>query len=132
MSTFSPCDFLYERWRNLAMWRNLWSILLFLVGTALALFLVAALLMFINKVWLAGALSTVATIANGVALNWIVVRRNQAVAEETEAKEDLLANCGGPQPGAAELDPAPYRSVVPGQLDVESVEQRLRLFGRFR
>ena len=90
----SPCEYARERHRNLARWRNLWTILLFLFGSAVVLFLTVAVLAFWQQAVLAGALSTVSTIVGGVAIKWVVARRRDAVTEEQAAYDDVVARCG--------------------------------------
>jgi len=128
MADFDPCDFLFSRWKTLALWRNLWTILIFLLGAAFMIFLVAAVLFFIKQSWVVAALSTFGTIANGVGVAWIVARRDQAVTEETEAKNELLQKCGGATGGMAMADGTTKTRLQA----VEEVERQLKLFGAFR
>jgi hypothetical protein len=90
----SPCEYARERHRNIARWRNLWTMLLFLFGSAVVLFLVVAVLAFWKQAVLAGALSTLSTIVGGVAIKWVLDRRTDAVSEEQSAYEDVVARCG--------------------------------------
>ena len=89
----SPCEYARERHRNLARWRNLWTILLFLFGSAVVLFLCVAVLAFWKQAVLAGSLSTLSTIVGGVAIKWVVDRRREAVSEEQSAYDDVVARC---------------------------------------
>lgn len=132
MSQVDICDFLFERWKNLALWRNLWTILLFLLGIAFTIFLIGAVLFFVRESWLPGALLTVSTVADGVAVGWILARRNQAVAEESAAKDDLLKNCASASAGAMRGFTGEVAAPSPVNSAVEAVERRLKLFGRFR
>ena len=127
MAGFDPCDFLFDRWKNLALWRNLWTILIFLLGSAFTIFLIGAVMLFIRASWIAGALATLGTIVNGVAVGWILARRNQAVTEETEAKEELIKHCAPPM--AVKATEGGSGSQF---FQMEDVERRLRLFGRIR
>ncbi len=134
MNGFDPCVFLLERWKNLAMWRNLWTILLFLLGLTFAGFLIAAICLFINKSWIATALTTFGTIVNGVGTAWILARRTQAVTEEEEAKKELLAHCGGGGGGTggaatvSSLAAGGVQTAAPCNDAVKAVEKKLGLF----
>ena len=89
----TPCEYARERHRNFAMWRNLWSILLFVFGTAIVLFLISAVLFFLRSDWLPAALTTLGTICNGIAIKWVTDRRGTAVTEEEEAYKDVQQKC---------------------------------------
>ena len=91
----SLCDFAKERYYNIARWRNMWTILLFVFGATVIVFLCGAILLFIRQSWLPGALSTLGTIVNGVGVRWVVTRRNEAVGEEAAAYNDVTARCDG-------------------------------------
>src|SRR5439155_26489524 len=95
--SFDPCALAVERYKNLARWRNLWTILLFVFGATVVVFLCAAVLLFIKEDWIPGAIATVGTIANGAGISWVVTRRNEAKEEETAAYEDVKKVCGGPK-----------------------------------
>jgi hypothetical protein len=75
----TPCEFARERYYNRALWRNLWTILLFVFGSVVVLFFVAAIVLFIRQNWVPGALATVGTIVQGAAIKWVVDRRTDAV-----------------------------------------------------
>src|SRR2546423_10311850 len=92
----SPCDYARERHHNIARWRNLWSILVFAFGSAVVLFLILAIFLFINKSWIPGAVSSLGTMANGLAMSWVTARRNDAVKEEQDAYNDVIVQFGGP------------------------------------
>jgi hypothetical protein len=94
-ATTDPCSIAFERYKNLARWRNLWTILLFVFGASVIIFLVGAVFLFIKESWLPGAMSTLGTIVNAAGVRWVVTRRNEAVNEETEAYEDVKSVCGG-------------------------------------
>ena len=98
----SPCEYARERHRNIARWRNLWTILLFLFGSAVVLFLCVAVLAFWKQAVLAGSLSTLSTIVGGVAIKWVLDRRREAVAEEQSAYDEVVARCGQAEAAAAD------------------------------
>jgi hypothetical protein len=89
----TPCEYARERHRNILMWRNLWTILLFVFGTAVVLFAVLAIALFIREEWLAGAIMALGTLAQGAAIKWVVDRRADAVQEEEIAYQDVAARC---------------------------------------
>jgi hypothetical protein len=131
MPAFDRCEFLFDRWKNLAMWRNLWTILIFVLGVSFTIFLIGAVFLFIRSSWLPAALSTLGTIVDGMAVGWILARRNQSVAEENEAKKDLIDNCGPPvvaatAGGAAQIGTSSIAMAV------EEIENRLTLLYLFR
>ena len=89
----TPCEYARERHRNILMWRNLWTILLFVFGTAVIVFAVLAVALFIREEWLAGAIMALGTLAQGAAIKWVVDRRVEAVQEEEIAYQDVAAKC---------------------------------------
>jgi uncharacterized membrane protein YcjF (UPF0283 family) len=89
----TPCEYARERHRNILMWRNLWTILLFAFGTAVILFAVLAIALFIREEWLAGSIMALGTLAQGAAIKWVVDRRVEAVQEEEIAYQDVAAKC---------------------------------------
>lgn len=82
-----------DRYKNLAMWRNLWTILLFMFGTTIILFFCICIILFINESWLPGAIATIGVIANGIGVRWVVIRRDESVKEEKESYSKLAALC---------------------------------------
>jgi uncharacterized membrane protein YcjF (UPF0283 family) len=87
------CEYATERHRNILMWRNLWTILLFAFGSAVIAFAVLAVALFIREEWLAGAILALGTLAQGAAIKWVVDRRADAVQEEEVAYQDVAAKC---------------------------------------
>jgi uncharacterized membrane protein YcjF (UPF0283 family) len=92
-AVITPCEYARERHRNILMWRNLWTILLFAFGTAVIVFAVLAVALFIRQEWLAGAIMALGTLAQGAAIKWVVDRRTDAVREEEIAYQDVAAKC---------------------------------------
>ena len=93
MESRSPCEYARERHQNIARWRNLWTILVFAFGSAIVLFLILAILLFIRSDWLPGAVSALGTIVSSVGISWVLARRREAVEEEDKAYEDVIARC---------------------------------------
>jgi len=77
----------------MAMWRNLWTILLFAFGAAVVVFLVLAVLFFLRQDWLPGAITTLMTIVEGAGIKWVADRRAEAVKEEEAAYKDVEEKC---------------------------------------
>jgi uncharacterized membrane protein YcjF (UPF0283 family) len=90
----TPCEYARERHRNIAMWRNLWTILLFAFGAAVVVFLVLATVLFIRQDWLPAAFTTLGALVEGPVIKWVAGRRAEAVKEEEEAYNDVKKECG--------------------------------------
>jgi uncharacterized membrane protein YcjF (UPF0283 family) len=137
----TPCEFALFRYRMLALWRNLWSILLFAFAVAIVLFSIVAILFFLRSDWLTGAVNAVGSVASGLGMSWVVARRSQAVEEERDAANDVYTHC-------KHAVPAPMNQTAgsPTQTELPRVEQsreaieaqltaitnRLTLFGHYR
>jgi hypothetical protein len=93
-SIVSPCEAANARWHNFALWRNLWTILIFAFGSAVVFFLVVTIVLFIRQAWVPGAITTLTTIVQGAAIKWVLSRRGEAVVEEQQAYQDMQARCG--------------------------------------
>src|SRR5438874_10850096 len=89
----SSCQYAQDRHQNFLRWRNLWTILLFVFGSTVIVFLSLAIVLFITQSWLTGAISTIGTIANGAGVAWVVNRRMEAVKEEETAYHDVEEKC---------------------------------------
>jgi hypothetical protein len=115
----SPCDFARERYRNIAKWRNMWTILLFIFGATVIIFLCAAIFLFIRQSWLPGAISALGTIVNGVGVSWVVSRRAEAVKEEEDAYKDVVEKC-------------PSTAADATMVEIKGLQNRQKLFRTFR
>ncbi len=87
------CELARQRHRNAALWLNLWTILIWVFGAAVVAFLVLAVFWFLRQEWLAAAVTTLSTIAEGAAIKWVVDRRAEAVDEERQAYEKVEEVC---------------------------------------
>jgi len=87
------CQLALQRHRDAALWRNLWTILIWVFGATVVAFLVLAVVWFLREQWLPAALTTLSTIAEGAAIRWVVVRRAEAVDEERQAYEKVEEVC---------------------------------------
>jgi hypothetical protein len=127
-NSFDPCRIAVDRYKNYAIWRNLWTILLFFFGATIIVFTCISILLFINQDWLASAISTLGTIVNGASISWVVKRREEAQREEERAYEDQKLVCaGGPTPSSAQ---AGYQSDV--EEEIKKFQKSLRLLGSIR
>lgn len=116
--TVSPCEFAIERYRNIAKWRNMWTILLFIFGATVILFLCGSILLFIRESFLPGAISALGTIVNGVGVSWVLSRRTDAVKEEEEAYSDVQSKC-----------PVASAAMAP---QIQALQNRQKLFMNIR
>lgn len=136
----SPCEFALFRYKTLALWRNLWSILLFAFAVAIVVFGIVAIIFFLRTDWLTGAVNAIGGIASGVGMSWVVTRRMQAVEEEKEAANDVYTHCkhiastqtkhttGTPPTDVPLAEQS--REAIESQLN--GITNKLYLFGRFR
>jgi hypothetical protein len=90
----SPCGFAKQHYLSTARWLNLWNFLLFSFGSAVVLFLVTSILLFIRATWLPGAVTTVGTIASSAGMAWVVNQQTKAAADESAAFARLNQACG--------------------------------------
>ena len=87
------CKIAQEKFRNAALWKNLWTILLWVFGATVVIFLVLAIVFFLRQDWLPGALTTLGTIVEGAGIRWVVARRTDAVKEEEDAYNEVKDAC---------------------------------------
>jgi hypothetical protein len=87
------CQLALQRHRNAALWLNLWTILIWVFGAAVVAFLVLAIVLFLGEEWLPAGLTTLASIAEGAAIKWVVDRRAEALDEERQAYEKVQEVC---------------------------------------
>ena len=87
------CDIAQDRHRGAVIWRNLWTLLLWIVGLSVVIFLVMAVLYLIQEDWLPAALLTLGSIAEGLGLKWVTDRRTDAAREEEEMYKDVEVAC---------------------------------------
>ena len=87
------CQIAQERFKNAALWRNLWMILLLVFGFTLLIFFIISITFFIRQDWLPGALASLGVIVESAGIKWLVDRRKDAVKEETEAYQEVGRVC---------------------------------------
>ena len=114
------CEVAKDRYYNCARWLNLWKVLLFSFGMTIVIFCILAIILFIHDSWLAGAISMLGTIANGIGIGWVVKQRDKASDEERDAFDVLNKTCSPPgkqlvgirqQPWFLELQTSAWRSL---------------------
>jgi hypothetical protein len=129
-NTVTPqCENSLERWKNLAKWRNLWTILLFVFGSTIVLFLCVAILLFIKQSWVGGAVTSGGTIASGTAISWVVSRRNESVTEEIDAYKDVENKCAvAPKTEMHALSPSKPILIPEVQKQVGEFVERKKIF----
>jgi hypothetical protein len=80
-----PCAIASERYFDKRRWLNLWTLLLWIFGATIILFLVIAITLFIRSTWLPAAVSLIGTIVSGAGIGWVLQRRTDAEKEERDA-----------------------------------------------
>jgi hypothetical protein len=122
------CRFVFERWKNMALWRNLWTILLFIFAVAVVIFLCLSILLFIRQTWVEGAITTVGTVTSGAAINWVVSRRSEAVQEEKAASDEVTKICVAPVSAGEKGLAAPVPVLLPEVRNkMDEIERRQRI-----
>ena len=79
------CSIAQHRHRKIALWRDGWTLLLWVFGLTVIIVLIAGITFFIREDWISGGLATITFAAQGGAIKWITTRRADAVREEEEA-----------------------------------------------
>jgi membrane protein YqaA with SNARE-associated domain len=80
-----------RRFRELERWRILWTALVFAVGLATTIVVITAIFQLITTSWLPAAIATLGSVVGGVAVRWLVTRRQEAAREAQDAFQDLEA-----------------------------------------
>ena len=128
--SFDPCPIAVDRYKNLARWRNLWTILLFVFGATVIAFACVSIVLFSATQWLPGAFVTIGAIAGGAGVGWVVTRRGEAVQEELAALEEVKAACAGRKAIVARAGEAEAAGGIPPE--VLAYQRKLRLIGSIR
>jgi hypothetical protein len=95
MQAVSLCDYAKVRHESTMKWRTLWTILVFILGVAILLFLVAAIVLFISAGWLQSAIAALGSIVSGGGTAFLERQRRIAVEEEEAAYQEVVKQCGG-------------------------------------
>jgi hypothetical protein len=88
------CLVLEERYRNALRWKNLWTMLLFLIGVALTITIIFLILALQETTLIENADKGLTIIVEGAALAWVVTQRNKSSDEEKEVLETYIEHCG--------------------------------------
>lgn len=83
------CSFARDRHANKLMWLNLWTILLFVLGAAVVLLLIVALVLFFRQDLASGAISVAGSAVSGLGAGYVIGQRK--VAKEEEETADRIA-----------------------------------------
>jgi hypothetical protein len=87
------CAYARDRHANKMMWLNLWTILLFVLGAAVILLLVFALVLFFRQDLATGAISVAGSAVSGLGARWVVGQRTVAKEEEEAADRSARREC---------------------------------------
>ena len=88
------CAIATERYHRIALWRQLFTLLIFVVAVMMVVFIVLGVVFATNKEWAATTASALGATAGGVPLRWVLKRRREAVAEEQKAFTEVGEACG--------------------------------------
>lgn len=134
----TPCAIAIERYKNIARWRNLWTILLFVFGASLIVFAVTAIFYLVYQSYFTGVLNALGSLVNFVGISWVLARRNEAVQEETAALAVVTTLCGGGGGGGGggnvtAMATGPSPTGTPEFMkELEAFQAKLYLIGKIR
>lgn len=109
------CFYAQERYKTILLWRNLWSILLFVFGATVIILIILLLYMAMKQASVEFVLSVLATVTDSLAIKWVLARRKESVEEEEKAFEVIKKECPDKR-----------------SLDIDLFKKQLTLFGKFR
>jgi hypothetical protein len=117
MSTdeYSKCEFEQQRYRQTALFRALYTWLVFAFTVVLTGILILALVFIWHKKWFEGAVTGTTSIVGGGGIKFLLDRRAEAVTEEKEQAQRVRDAC----------DPASIAAT-------EAFAQRMKLWGMWR
>jgi archaellum biogenesis protein FlaJ (TadC family) len=87
------CAIATDRYHRIALWRQLFTVLIFAVAVVITVFLVLTIVFATNKEWAATIATGLGTVVSGVPLRWVLKRRGEAKAEEEKAFDELKDAC---------------------------------------
>lgn len=87
------CAIATDRYHRIALWRQLFTLLIFLVAVAMVVFLVLCIVFATNEEWAATTATGLGTVAGGVPLRWVLKRRAESVKEEEKAFREAKSAC---------------------------------------
>jgi hypothetical protein len=84
------CAIEEREWRNALLFKNAWSILLFILGVSIATFLVLVIVLWLRQDWVAGSVILLGTIVEGAGVKFLVDLRTQSKTEADAAKDAFI------------------------------------------
>ncbi len=117
MSTdeYSKCEFEQQRYRQTALFRALYTWLVFAFTVVLTGILILGLVFLWHKKWIEGVVTGTTSIVGGSGIKFLLDRRAEAVTEENEQAARVRAAC----------DTASIAAM-------QTFAQRMKLFGMWR
>lgn len=109
------CRYAQERYNSILLWRNLWSILLFVFGFAIIVFALILLYFVLKQELVESFLTGLPAVVDCIAIKWVVDRRKESVQEEADAYAVLKEACA-------------RRT----ELNIDTLTEKYRLFRNFR
>lgn len=88
------CAIATDRYHRIALWRQLFTVLIFVVAVVITVFLVLTIVFATNKEWAATMATGLGTLVSGVPLRWVLKRRGEAKTEEEKAFAEFKEACG--------------------------------------
>ena len=78
-----------KRYDDARMWKNRWSWLTFILGAAMVIFLIVALVLLLSNSLRESVISGFSALVSAGGFAWVLARRNEAHKEETKALREL-------------------------------------------
>lgn len=89
------CAIATDRYHRIGLWRQLFTVLIFVVAVVMVVFIVLCIVFATNKEWAASTGTGLGTVASGLPLRWVLKRRREAAQEEEKAFQEVQEACGG-------------------------------------
>lgn len=89
------CAVAMDRHHGIALWRNLFTALIFAVAVVMAVTVGAAIVLALDENWVPAAIAAAGAAAEGKPLKWVLDRHGEAVKAEDEAFKQVREACGG-------------------------------------
>ena len=94
LASTDVCALATDRYHRIALFRQLFTVLIFVVATVIVVFLVLCIVFATNKEWAATTATGLGSVVSGLPLRWVLKRKGEAVAEEEKAFKEAKAACG--------------------------------------
>jgi hypothetical protein len=88
------CAIATDRYHRIALWRQLFTALIFALAVVIAVLAVLAVIFATDEEWAGTVATALGALATGKPLSWVVSRRSDAVTEEATAFTDYKDACG--------------------------------------